>query len=365
MFELRTWRRRAAVVTAAVAIAVPATTASADTNAKLRSGTSLAGPAAVTYGGKLNLQGIVGRAGTAIRISGARVILQRATPGRTNWSSVTSRVTNAEGRYSFYPVSVGRPFAYRVVWPGNAAYMGSVSPVRTPAVRPYVGIQYIADDYPLGDGDDLNAELKVFPKRTGRPAFLQRYDAKSNSFRNIGFGRQQSARFAIWASLAGSTGYFRVYAPAVDGYAAGYSAVRRFVHYSERGGFKRPVRATGGTNHPVISVFPPAKDPYRARAGAWAGKGGSAWVDLDITGCKWVQPLPDGLDTTGGRTRFEALIDGEVRYQSELSHSGTEYIFPFPELYVGGERTLRLRISDIDTDSGPRAILKVYSHCAS
>ena len=260
---------------------------------------------------------------------------------------------------------VGRPFAYRVVWPGNAAYAGSVSPTRTPAVRPYVGIANIADDYPLGDGDDLYADLKFLPEahRHARlPAAVRR---EVEQLPHIGFGRQQSSRFGIAASLAGSTGYFRVYAPAFGGYSAGYSAVRRYVHYSERGGFKRPVRATGGTNHPVISVFPPAKDPYRARAGAWAGKGGSAWVDLDITGCKWVQLLPDGLDTAGGRTKFEALIDGEVRYESELSHSGTEYIFPFPELYVGGERTLRLRVSDIDTDSGPRAILKVYSHCSS
>lgn len=355
------------VVAAAVAIAVPAATAptaSAGSTAKLRSGTSLAAPAATTYGGKLNLQGIVGRPGTAIRIPGARVILQRATPGRTNWSSVTSRVTNAEGRYSFYPVSVGRPFSYRVVWPGNATYAGSVSPARTPAVRPYVGIESITDDYPLGDGDDLTADLKVFPNRTGRPAFLQRYDASSNSFRNIGFARHQYSRFFIQASLAGSTGYFRVYAPAIDGYAAGYSAVRRFVHYSERGGFKRPVRATGGTNHPVISVFPPSRDPQQALAGAYAGRGGSAWVDLDITGCKWVQLLPDGVNGTGGRTKFEALIDGEVRYETVLEHAGTTYTFPFPELYVGGERTLRLRVSDIDTDTGPRAILKAYPHCS-
>lgn len=358
--------RIAGVGLTAAALVVPlAGPASATAAGSVRSGTSLAAPAAVTYGANLHLQGIVGRAGTAVRIPGARVVLQRATPGAANWTSVTSTVTNAEGRYGFYPAA-GRPFAYRVVWPGNATYAASVSPVRTPAVRPYVTISSMSDTYPYGEDDELTADVRVYPAvQAARPVFLQRYDARTNSFRNIAFGTTLAEYISFTAHVGGSTAFYRVYAPAFGGYAAGYSAARPFTHFSGRGTFARPLRGTGGTNQPHFTVFPPDRAPYRNIAGGYAGRGGSVWADIDVAGCNWVQiNRVDGVTGTGGRTRVELLVDGKVRYSADVTGPESYPEYPYPEVGVSGRSTLRLRISDVDTSTGPRAVVRMTSYCA-
>lgn len=354
---------------AATTIVVPLTVApaaSASPAAKVRSGTSLAAPAAVAYGGNLHLQGIVGRAGTAVRIPGARVILQRATPGHTNWTSFTSTVTNAKGQYGFYPVPVGRPFSYRVVWPGNATYASSVSPVRTPAVRAVASLLSLRDDSIYVDpGNEVVAQAMVYPGRTDRPVFLQRYDAAANVFRNVGFARAPSDRkFTMYARVGGSVSYYRIYSPAFGGYASAVSPAHRFAHYTPRGSFVRPLVATGGTNNSVFSVWPTSKDPDRRTAGAYAARGGSSWADINVTGCKWVTAWFEGGAGMGGRTRVQVIVGGKVVVNTSVYGDGQNDWHTYT-LNVLGRRTIRMQVSDIDTKNGPRAILRARTLCAS
>jgi hypothetical protein len=354
-------RRLAAVSTAAAvaALVLPGEASAGTTAGSVRTAISISMPASGPYGSLASIRGVLGRAGTGTYVGGQRLILQRATHGHRNWTSVKATQTWENGAYHF-GIVLGRQFDYRVVYPGSRVYASSVSAVRWPLVTQKVTFRAAEGGV---WGGFIVAEGTRYPHDSRRwPVFLQRYDATANAWRNIGFQQAGTdGRFSILANVPGGPAYYLIWAPAYGGYGAGVSPVVRHTTYSPRGTFVRPLLAKGGTNQPTFAPYPPARDPRRRLAAAYAAKGGTAWADVNVAGCKYLTVDLYGVDGSGGQTRVSVLAGSRVLYTEDI---GPGWFPVVPEgILVLGRTSVRVQVSDLSTTNGPRAVLQLDSYC--
>lgn len=333
----------------------PVTAAPAAT--KARAALSLTAPSSAPYGGRLQLTGTLWRYGTGTKIPGARVYLQRAAVGGTNWGSVSSTVTTADGSYRL-SVPHGRQYDYRTVWGGNAGYAPAASPVRRPKVGQVISWQVLASS--TWDGYVKASGIRYPAAPAGGPIYLQRYDPKTNAFTPIAFARTRSdGRFSLAARVGGSTGYYRLHTPAYGGLTGAYAPARRLVHHAPRGLFRKPLLGTGGTGHPIFE--PAYHDWTYSLAVATADRGGSTWADLDYAGCRTL--FHYYRSKADGSVRVELLAGSRV-IESVTLGPGDEILQP-SEPQVAGLSRVRLRVTDIDTTTGPFVSFDATAECSN
>jgi hypothetical protein len=274
--------RRILIALAASAALIPPAAALAPTAhaaGTVRSALSLTAPSAATYGTKITLSGVLWRYQTSTRIAGAKVTLQRATKGKTNWTAIASMNTSTTGTYQF-SVTQGLAYDYRAYYAGSATYTAAVSPVRYPVVMQRLFLDSIKTvSYETGV---LRASGRLYPATGGR-VYLQRYNPSTKAWANIGSKVASGNYVSVDAKVGGSTGQYRLYVPMTYPYGAGLTAAKTFTHYVWRGVFKKPLLAKGGTGEPQFEVI--TEDPARAYAFALADPTGAAWADVNTAGC--------------------------------------------------------------------------------
>ena len=344
----------AAVLGTAGLLAPVATAAPA---AKVRAALSLTAPDSAPYGGRLQLTGTLWRYGTSTKIPGARVYLQRATVGGSNWGSVSSTVTAADGSYRL-SIPHTRQYDYRTVWGGNAGYTPATSPVRRPKVAQVISWQTLESSE--WDGIVKATGIRYPAAPAGGPIYLQRYDAKANVFRSIAFARTSSdGRFTPAARVGGSTAYYRLHAPAYGGLTGAYTPVRRLVHYAPRGLFAKPLLGTGGTGHPLFE--PVHHDDTHKLAVSNADRGGNSWADVNVAGCQTM--FHYYRNSADGKVKVD-LLNGSTVIESVTLNPGAEIIQPsMPDLT--GLSRIRLRVTDVDSTTGPFVSFDATVLCAN
>lgn len=263
----------------ATAAGVTATT----TVGTVKSSVSLTGPTSGTYGTAVKLTGTAWRYGTTTKIGGAKVWLQRATHGKTNWGNVTSTTTTSTGTFGFSVVQVAA-YDYRAFYAGSTTYTPAWSPTRYPAVLQRVIFDSIkTTNWTLGT---LQATGRVYPTPpSNTQIWLQRYDTANKVWKNFISGRTTGTNaVTIKGNVGGNVGSYRLYAPQRGYNAAGASGSVTFTHYKWRGAF-RSTPTTGGTPGADHLVWNATDSPTRSEAELLAAVGGKSWYDVTTTGC--------------------------------------------------------------------------------
>lgn len=346
-------RRTMPAFLAAVALVAPAgigtTSAVAATPTptvgSVRSAVSLTGPIAGVYGTKVTLSGVLWRYGTQTRIAGSKVTLQRSFKGRNQWGGLASVNTALNGTFRF-TVTQGLSYDYRAVFTGNATYGAAVSGVRHPVVIQKVLLTGIrTTHYHQGT---LRVSAERYPVQTA-PArvYLQRYNPGTKAWTSIGSSSSTARAFTIDATVGGSIGQYRVYAPISYPYGAGASAARTFAHYVWRGVFTKPVLAFGGTGRPGYYVYDDSPSRSEAEFGA-QDIGGTSWIDVNVAGC---------LRLTGGIRNVTRSRPTTMKLSATSSATDTTeaVVQPGGELAVDLEpRATKARLQATDTGrTGP------------
>lgn len=306
----------------------------------VRSALSLTAPSAAVYGSKITLSGVLWRYQTTTKIAGAKVTLQRANKGKTNWTTLTSINTSSTGTYQF-SVTQGWAYDYRTVYAGNATYTTAVSPVRYPVVMQKLLLDSVKTiSY---DAGILRASGRLYPATGGR-VYLQRYNPNTKAWASISSKVASGNYVTVDAKVGGSTGQYRLYVPMTYPYGAGVSAAKTFTHFAWRGVFKKPVLATGGTKNPEFEID--TTDPGRYTAYAIADETGSVWVDVNTSGCTRIDALfanfatellgvrISNATTVLASTTMAPAIDDETPREAALS------------AVVGGVTDLRIQLTD-------------------
>jgi hypothetical protein len=325
-----------AAVIAPTATLVPA----AHAVGTVRSAVSLTAPSAAAYGTQITLSGVLWRYQTSTKIAGAKVTLQRATKGKTNWTAVSSINTATDGSYKF-TVTQGLAYDYRTAYAGRATYTSAVSPVRYPVVMQKLFLDSIKPvSYETGV---LRASGRLYPATGGR-VYLQRYNPSTKAWASIGSKVASGNYVSVDAKVGASTGQYRLYVPMTYPYGAGLSAAKSFTHYVWRGVFKKPVIATGGTGEPVFEVI--ADDPEKAVAFALADTSGSAWADVNTSGCtRMVLQLANFSSESMGA---KISKDSTTLTSTTVARATSDYAPGEATLYAvtGGAAKLRLELTD-------------------
>jgi hypothetical protein len=264
----------------AAGVAPSATTVTAGT---VKSSVSLTGPTSGTYGTTVKLTGTAWRYGTTTKIGGAKVWLQRATHGKTNWGNVTSTTTTSTGTFGFSVVQAAA-YDYRAFYAGNTTYTPAWSATRYPAVLQKVIFDSIkTTNWTLGT---LQATGRVYPTPpSNTQIWLQRYDAINKVWKSYISGRTTGTNaVTIKGNVGGQVASFRLYAPQRSTYAAGASGSTTFRHYKWRGAF-RSAPTVGGTTGAEHYVYDATESPTRTEASLFAAVGGKSWYDVATTGC--------------------------------------------------------------------------------
>ncbi|HEY0688851.1 MAG TPA: hypothetical protein VGD71_07385, partial [Kribbella sp.] len=301
----------AAATLAAPAVATATATAAglaplATTVGTVKSSVSLTGPTSGTYGTTVKLTGTAWRNGTTTKIGGAKVWLQRATHGKTNWGSVTSATTAADGTFGFSVVQAAA-YDYRAFYAGNTTYTPAWSPTRYPAVLQKVVFDSIkTTNWNLGT---LQATGRVYPTPpSNTQIWLQRYDATNKVWKSYISGRTTGTNaVTIKGNVGGQVASFRLYAPQRSSYAAGASGSTTFTHYKWRGAF-RSAPTVGGTPGSEYYVYNATQSPSRTQAEVHTLKGGQVWLDVSTSGCVKVQWYAENFTNQAGLTPTKETV---------------------------------------------------------
>jgi hypothetical protein len=342
---------------AAVVVPVAASAPAAEAAGSVRSALSLSAPSAAPYGAKVTLSGVLWRYQTTTKIAGANVTLQRANKGKANWTSVTAVSTSSTGTYAF-SVTQGLAYDYRTVYAGNATYTSAVSPVRYPVVMQRVFLDSVKTvNYQIGV---LRATGRLYPA-SGARVYLQRYNPNTKAWTSIGSKVASGSSVTVDATVGGSTGQYRLYAPMTYPYGAGYSAAKTFSHYVWRGLFKKPVIADGGTNNPVFEVVTADADRYSAAA--YADAGGSVWADVNTYACT----RADVAILNFAREQLGAKITraGTTIASATLGGANTATGMEILSVVTGGATKLRIELTDIGAGDSLDARIFSRALCAS
>ncbi|MFC0626071.1 hypothetical protein [Kribbella deserti] len=211
----------------------------------VRSSVSLSAPASGTYGTAASLTGTVWRTGTAAKLPGATVYLQRSLRGQNKFANLTSTRTGSTGTFAFSTTLAG--FDYRVYYPGSATYMAAYSPVRQPATNRYVALDTMATTD--AESGKLRAEGRIIPAPpNGTPVYLQRFSTDAGVWVNVASAGTAGTNVAINATRPGSAVQYRLTIGSLFPYGPGASTAKRFTHLVWRGAFTSyPLRNTGAT----------------------------------------------------------------------------------------------------------------------
>jgi GH25 family lysozyme M1 (1,4-beta-N-acetylmuramidase) len=182
-------------------------------------------PTTIVYGSSTKFSGTLTEVYTGSGVSGAKVELQRRTPGSSTWSAEATTTTGSGGAFSF----TRAPWTnrdYRAVHvSGSPSYPGPVSAVRAVLVRQRVSGAF--NDSSVRRGTTVRFAGSVAPNHAGHSVYLQRYSGgswKTVATRTLSSSSTYSA--SVTHNVAGTYTY-RVYRPSDSSNAAGYSPTRK------------------------------------------------------------------------------------------------------------------------------------------
>lgn len=321
---------------------------------------SINAPTRVVYGTQFSVYGTLSRWKTTTKIPNAKVVLQRATHGQTNWTAISTTLTTSIGAYKFN-ITPTRAYDYRVAWAGNTTYTAARSAVRYPVVAQKVlldSIKTIDADYGI-----LRAYGRVYPTPVkGAAIWLQRYSPTLKTWVTIATTSAPGTTgyVGVSAKVAGSIATYRLAVPSKGLYAGNVSTSRTFSHYVWRGVFKKAF-ATGGTGNPQVTVI--TDDADRALVQASAAASGSVWVDFSTSGCT-------GVDTIVANFATETLGAKVLKGTTVLGSSTIAATTPDGSYWQyqgtpGGASTLRVELTDNGTVDSLKAIIGGYVLCTN
>jgi hypothetical protein len=272
----------------------------------VKSSVSLTGPTSGTYGTTVKLTGTAWRYGTTTKIGGAKVWLQRATHGKTDWGNVTSTTTTSTGTFGFSVVQAAA-YDYRTFYAGSTTYTPAWSSTRYPAVLQRVIFDSIkTTNWTLGT---LQATGRVYPTPpSNTQIWLQRYDTANKVWKNFASGRTTGTNaITVKFNIGGNTNTWRLSAPQRGYNAAGVSSSKAFTHYKWRGAF-RSAPTMGGTAGADHYVWNATQSPTRSEAELLAAVGGKSWYDVTTTGCAKVNFYAYNYTNESGYSRTTEAV---------------------------------------------------------
>lgn len=328
---------------------------------------SLRGPASGTYGTTIQLQGVLWRYRTSIRIPGATVYLQRATHGQSNWTTIKSTRTARSGTFAF-SVLQGRPFDYRARWGGSSTYTTAVSGRVYPAVAQKVIVDRIFKGYVGPNGiADIGLRGRVYPVPPfDSSAVLQRWDPSQRRWVNIAIGGTQhhlgrNVIQVMGKAVLGRRTY-RVKVLARGQLAAGYTPNLLIPAYRHRGLFSRPLLAEGATGTSAQSRWTVTNDQL---INGSIHPGTQRWVEVNTSTCDDIFVGASAENVTRA-PHISVVADGRQLFAGPMHAGGANSWDIHPTiLYPVGARRARITFTNVEGSSLGHFYVGADANCYS